>query len=129
MQLRLSKARILEVVRYYQAGVVNTVFGITAYLVLVWFGLNMFVAQLAAHVMGVSFNYFMYRNHVFRETAPAKLRFIASYVGNYLLSLATLALLSRFIASPYVAGLATVLLVSVVNYFALKHLVFHEKAS
>jgi putative flippase GtrA len=121
---RPSRARLLELWRYYQAGVLNTAFGLAAYSLLVWLGLNMFVAQLVSHLMGTAFNYFTYSRHVFRDAAPAKGRFILSYGANYLTGLATLAVVARFIASPYLAGFVAAVIVSVINYFALKHLVF-----
>lgn len=127
--MRLSRERALELWRYYQAGIINTGFGLIAYTILVWLGLNMYLAQLIAHLMGMAFNYLTYSRHVFREAGPAKLRFVVSYAGNYLVGLAMLAGVSRFIASPYIAGIVSAALVSVVNYFALKHLVFRARAA
>lgn len=124
---RLSRERLVELWRYYQAGVINTLFGLGAYSLLVWLGLNMFVAQLVAHVAGVAFNYLTYSRHVFRDAGPAKLRFALSYVGNYLIGLATLAVVALMIKSPYLAGLVTAVLVSILNYFVLKHLIFTRK--
>jgi putative flippase GtrA len=79
--------------------------------------------------MGMTFNYFTYSRHVFRDAAPAKLRFMLSYGVNYLIGLAALAVVSRFVASPYLAGLGAAVIVSVINYFALKHLVFKTNAA
>jgi putative flippase GtrA len=121
--------RMWELVRFYQAAVLNTAFGISAYALLVWLGLNRYEAQLASHLMGTTFNYVTYSRHVFRNAAPAKLRFIASYAVNYGISLATLAVVTQFFASPYVAGILTVLAVSLLNYFVLKHLVFRIRAA
>lgn len=123
----VSRARLLELWRYYQMGVLNTAFGLGMYALLVWLGMNMFVAQLVAHVLGVAFNYLTYSRHVFRDAGPAKLRFVLSYAVNYLIGLATLALLSRVIASPYIAGFVSAVLVSFINYFALKLLVFRSR--
>lgn len=107
----------------------NTAFGLAAYSLFVWLGMNMFVAQLVSHLMGMTFNYFTYSRHVFRDAGPAKLRFVLSYGVNYLVGLAVLAVVSRFIASPYLAGFAAAVIVSVINYFALKHLVFKAQAA
>jgi putative flippase GtrA len=125
----ISRARLVELWRYYQAGILNTAFGLAAYSLLVWAGMNMFAAQFVSHLMGMTFNYFTYSRHVFRDAAPAKLRFVLSYGVNYLVGLATLAVVSRFIASPYLAGFVAAMLVSVINYFALKHLVFKADAA
>jgi putative flippase GtrA len=121
---RISRAGLIELCRYYLAGVVNTAFGFGAYALLVWLGMNMFVAQLVAHCMGVAFNYLSYSRHVFQHAPAAKLRFVLSYAGNYLMGLAALAGVSQLVASPYLAGFLAVVIVSVVNYFVLKLFVF-----
>lgn len=121
--------RLRELVRFYQAAVLNTVFGIGAYLVLVALGVNMYAAQAMAHVMGMAFNYLTYSRHVFRDSKPAKTRFIASYGLHYLLGLAALAGISQFIDNPYIAGIGAALAVSVVNYFVLRNLVFKAPAT
>lgn len=125
--MHLSRDRLLELWRYYQAGIANTAFGLGMYATFVWFGLNMYLAQLVAHTLGVAFNYLTYSRHVFRDAPPAKLRFILSYVGNYLVGLATLAAIAQVVQSPYVDGILAAGIVSVINYFALKHLVFLGK--
>lgn len=120
-------SRLLEIFRYYQVGIINTLFGLGAYAILVHLGFGIYAAQLISHLLGMAFNYFTYSRHVFRDAGPAKLRFVLSYGVNYLVSLGTLALVIRVIASPYLAGLVTTVLVSVVNYFALKLLVFRKR--
>jgi putative flippase GtrA len=121
--------RVIEVFRYYQAGIVNTLFGLGAYAALVWAGLGIYAAQLIAHLAGMAFNYMTYSRHVFRDAGPAKGRFVLSYAVNYLLSLASLAIIARFIANPYAAGFLSAFLVSIVNYFALKFVVFRARPS
>jgi putative flippase GtrA len=125
----LSRNRLLELFRYYQAGIANTVFGLSIYALLVWLGLNMYAAQLAAHVLGMGFNYLSYSRHVFRDAGAGKVRFVAAYGGNYLVGLGTLAAVARFVPSPYLAGILTAGIVSIINYFALKRFVFLEKLS
>jgi putative flippase GtrA len=117
-----------ELVRYYQAGIVNSLFGYGLYAFFVAIGFNMYVAQVVAHVIGVAFNYLTYSRHAFRGSRANKARFILSYVANYFLGLVTLAGASIFIRSPYVAGFVALVVVSVVNYFVLKHLVFTAPA-
>lgn len=110
--------------RYYQVGLVNTGFGFGCYAGLVALGLNIFAAQLVAYALGAVFNYGTYRRYVFVGAAPAATRFALSYLANYLLSAVMLAGMMRLTASPYVGGLATVIIVSILNYVALKRLVF-----
>lgn len=124
MLAKLRSKRVIELVRYYQAGIVNTLFGIGAYSALVWAGLGIFPAQLISHFAGMGFNYLTYSRHVFREAGPAKARFVLSYIVNYLVSLGVLAGVSHFIVNPYASGILAAFLVSVVNFFALKFVVF-----
>jgi putative flippase GtrA len=116
--------RIKELFRFYQAALLNTIFGIGMYMLLVALGMNMFAAQALSHVLGMAFNYFTYSRHVFRGSAPAKMRFIMSYAVHYVMGLAALAAISRVVTNPYLAGLAAAILVSFINYFILRHLVF-----
>ena len=114
--------------RYYQAGIVNTAFGYGLYALLVAFGLNMYVAQIVAHLLGMAFNYFTYSRHAFDDSEVSKSRFILSYAVNYLLGLGALWAVSQAVASPYVAGFIAVAIVSLINYFILKHWVFTPRA-
>ena len=123
---RLSSARRLW--RYYQAGIVNTAFGYGLFALFVALGLNMYVAQIASHLLGMAFNYFTYSRHAFHDSDVSKSRFIASYAVNYLLGLGALWAVSQAVASPYLAGLIAVVIVSLINYFILKHWVFTARA-
>jgi len=123
---RLSSARRLW--RYYQAGIVNTAFGYGLFALFVALGLNMYVAQIASHLLGMAFNYFTYSRHAFHDSDVSKSRFIASYAVNYLLGLCALWAVSQAVASPYLAGFIAVAIVSLINYFILKHWVFTARA-
>jgi putative flippase GtrA len=115
--------------RYYQVGIVNMAFGYGLFALFVKVGLNIYVAQAAAHVLGVIFNYFTYSRHAFSDMTGSRSRFVLSYAFNYLLSLATLAAVEQLIESPYLAGLVTVVFVSLLNYFVLKRFVFTPRTS
>ncbi len=127
MELAGSIGSLTRLWRYYQAGIVNTLFGYGVYALLIRAGLWMYAAQLIAHVLGAAFNYFTFSRHVFHDSRASKPRFVASYGLNYLLSLASLAAAAQLIASPYVAGLVAITFVSLVNYLILKHFVFTVK--
>lgn len=109
--------------RYYQAGIVNTLFGYALYALFVALGMNIYVAQIASHVAGAAFNYFTYSRHAFRGQQGSKVRFTLSYVANYFLGLAALAIAAP-LAGPYAAGIVSIVFVSLVNYLILKRLVF-----
>ena len=116
-----------QLLRYYQAGVVNTLFGYGCYAALLWLGLDMFIAQLISHTAGTLFNYFTFSRYAFAGEAGSPRRFVASYAVNYLLSLAVLWALSQAVSSPYIAGLLSIGVVSVINYVLLKRFVFRSE--
>jgi len=115
--------------RYYQVGVVNTLFGYGMFALLVAIGLNIYVAQIVAHVLGVTFNYFSYSRQVFQDAAASKLRFFLSYTFNYFVGLASLAAAVRVFESPYIAGAVAVLFTSLVNFVVLRNLVFTRQVA
>lgn len=114
--------------RYYQAGIINTLFGYGLYAGMVAVGLNIYAAQAIGHVLGVAFNWFTYSRHAFRGSEGSAGRFVLSYAVNYLLSVATLRMITMGVDNPYAAGLLTVAIVSVINYFILAKFVFKSGA-
>ena len=129
MLVNVRSPRFVQFGRYYAVGAVNTIMGFSLYALFVALGANIFVAQLSAHVIGATFNYLTYSKAVFHPSAPARLRFALSYMFNYLLSALALALISRIVASHYLAGLLTILGVSLLNYAILKFLVFAPRST
>jgi putative flippase GtrA len=121
--------RLVEVWRYYQAGAINIAFGYSLYALLVWLGINIYAAQILSHILGMGFNYFTYSRHAFRNSNPAKLRFVLAYGVNYVMSAAMLFVVIGWLPSAYAAGFLVTLFVSLINYFALKHLVFKQGVS
>lgn len=101
-------------------------FGYGLYSLLIYFGLNLYVAQILAHSIGAGFNFIMFRKFVFHSHTPNVQRFIGSYALSYLVGLAFLAGFHRIVSSPYTAGFLAVISVSIVNYFVLKTFVFRR---
>jgi len=120
----LNRDSLMELFRFYQAAVVNTLFGFGLYALLITLGLNLYLAQAISFVAGVAFNYVVYSRHVFRTGRSAKLRFAAAYGSNYAMNLALLWLFNQFFHNAYLVGFAASIIASLINYFALKHLVF-----
>lgn len=116
-----------QVVRYYQAGIVNTAVGYGLFAAFLALGMNPYIAQVFGHIIGVVFNYFTYSRHAFRYNGASKAKFLVTYIFNYFLGLATLFLALQYIASPYIAGIIAILFVSIMNYFILKNVVFIER--
>jgi putative flippase GtrA len=129
VKLRVSLARVGELVRFYQAAAINAVFGFGTYALFVALGMNMYVAQVVAHVLGATFNYFTYSRYAFRSSESQKMRYVVVYAINYVISLGLLALTAVFIKSPYGAALISLVLTSVINYVVLRRFVFFKSAA
>lgn len=110
--------------RYYQVGLVNTLVGYGLFALLVAIGLNIFIAQTIAHIIGATFNYVTYSRHVFSDASASKLRFVLSYAFGYFVGIACLAAASTVLSSSYAAGFAALAASSLINFFVLRHLVF-----
>ncbi len=120
--------RLERLIRYYGVGVINTVFGFGLYSLLVFLGLNLFVAQLVSVICGTAFNYFTYSRHVFTGERRSPVAFVGAYAFNYMLGLGLLALVHSVVKNPYAAGFLVLLIGTAINYFILKRFVFrpHE---
>jgi len=121
------RVRAAELSRYYKIGIVNTVFGYGLYSLIVFVGVNLFLAQIVSHVTGAIFNYYTFSRHVFHGTKANVFSYAGSYGVNYLLGLAALAIAHSFVKSPYLSGFMALVAVSVVNYFMLKIFVFRTR--
>jgi putative flippase GtrA len=119
-----SIAEWKRILRYYQAGLVNAAFGYGLFAALIAGGLNMYLAQIIAHLIGMAFNYVTYSRYAFRGHTPSLPRFLGAYTGQYALSVTVLAACAALGATPYLAGFGSLVIVSVLNYFVLKKLVY-----
>jgi putative flippase GtrA len=123
----LTIERLRELWAYYKVAVINTIFGLSLYYLLIFIGLNLFIAQFIGTCIGVLFNYYTFSRHVFKETKPSRVRYIMAYAFNYALSVPSLFVWHKIVGSAYVAGLCSTIFVSLINFFVLKFLVFHGR--
>lgn len=121
---RVRLARFSQVWAYAQVGVVNAAFGYGVFALLILLGINLFAAQIISHLLGMAFNYVMFRRHVFKDSRAAVGRYIIAYAVNYGIGLVILMGLNQVVPSDYLAGFLTIALVAVINFVVLKFLVF-----
>jgi putative flippase GtrA len=91
---------------------------------LVFVGLNLFLAQIVAHICGTAFNYFTYSRHVFSGHRRSPVAFVAAYAFNYVMGLGLLFLAHLVVRNPYGAGFLALLVGTAINYFVLRRFVF-----
>jgi putative flippase GtrA len=116
--------QLVELWRYGHVGLLNTAFGYGLYALLVYLGLNLYVAQIVGQIIGAGFNYLTYRGLVFRGSRSSLRAYVGAYAFNYLMGLTFLALAHHFIPSPYLAGFVAVVAVAGINYLVLRRFVF-----
>lgn len=127
--MRTGLRRLDQFWAYVRVGALNAAFGYGVYALLLFVGVNLFAAQIIAHLLGMTFNYFMFRRHVFRGARAAVVPYVAAYAANYALGLATLAGLTRVLESDYLAGFLSIVFVALVNFVVLKFLVFLPRSA
>lgn len=123
----ITPAQIRHLWSYYKVGVANTIFGLSLYSLLVFIGLNLFLAQFIGQCIGMVFNYQMFRRFVFREGRPSIPRYIAAYGFNYIVGATLLFFIHKIVSSAYLAGICTAAAASIINYVILRFLVFTRK--
>jgi putative flippase GtrA len=123
-----NRALIATLWRFYSVSVLNTIFGYSTYALLIALGLNLYVAQILSQLIGMTFNFFSYGRHVFRDHDASLPRYIGAYVGNYLMNLALLAGFHHVTRSAYLAGAMAVMVASLINLLVLKRLVYRPRA-
>jgi putative flippase GtrA len=116
-------------VRYYFVGGINTVFGFGLYSLLLWLGLNLFLAQLISYPIAMAFNYFTYSLGVFPGEQRRPVAFVGAYIYNYVQALVLLAIVHHFVANPYGAGFIGLVIGTAINYFILRRFVFKPPES
>ncbi len=116
----------MEVLRFLMAGLVNSMVGYLAYGAFIFFGMNLFVAQAAGHVVGTTFNYFSHSYFVFKMR-PRLVPYLCSSAVNYVLGAAFLSLAAAAVESAYLAGFIALVCTAVCSYLSLKVIAFRRK--
>jgi putative flippase GtrA len=76
-----------QFVRFLLVGILNTLFGLAIYAVLIWLGLPIWGALLGGNVAGIAFNFFTTGHLIFSDIALSRLpRFIGAYLTCYLVN-------------------------------------------
>ena len=119
----IKRSRFL---RYLATGVINTCFGYAVYALLIWVGINYFIAAPASFLLGTLFNYFSNRYLVFFYRGPISslLRFCIVYGFLLVVNLALIAALVVVGISELVAGALAVPPHAFLGYVLLKRFVF-----
>jgi len=127
--LKLIRAKKI---RFLVAGVLNTLFGYSAYAVLLFIGVSYTVALLLATIFGMVFNYFNFGKFVFygHRNWLVFYKFAAVYAAVYAMNAAGLWALIKFLSlGPYVGQLIIVPPSVLLSWFLMNHWVFKRSSA
>lgn len=113
-------------VKFVLVGVVNTVFGYSAYAFFVWLGCGDFTAPLFSTICGVLFNFKTIGKLVFGNSSNRLLfRFFAVYLFTYALTVLLLKLFaSAGLQNRYISGALILAPMALISFFLNKNFVF-----
>ena len=112
-------------VRFLFVGAVNTAFGYSTYVILLYIGLHYSAASLLATILGGIFNFFTTGRLVFANMDHRRfVRFCLVYAVSYVINVACLAIFDALGANMYLAGLPLILPMALLTYYLNKRFVF-----
>jgi putative flippase GtrA len=119
---------IKESFRFLVTGLINTFFGLSVIYLLLFAGINDYIANASGYLFGVIISFFLNKYYVFKsganildEVSRFILVFLISYLVNILILYASLDYLDK-----YFAQLLSICGYSITNYFLNKFFVFKK---
>lgn len=115
----------MQLIRFLVVGGINTLFGYSVFIVLVWIGLHYPLAIALATIAGVSFNFQSIGRLVFGGAPRSRFwRFVGVYCLIYLLNVGGVRLLLAVGANVYVANAIILLPLSLIAFLLNRRYVF-----
>lgn len=112
-------------VRYLLVGGLNTLFGLLAYSVFIYFDSPTWVALLGGNVAGVAFNFFTIGGIVFSDLSPYRMPlFVLCYCVIYFINLELIGWLVAFVHGRIVAQAILALPMAALSYLILSNFVY-----
>lgn len=117
-----------EFIRFIIIGVINTLFGVGVYCLMIFLGLPYFIATLASNVLGVLFNFKTTGKFVFEnEDRRLIFRFVLCYLFVYLINNGVIKAILFTGLNEYWAGILATPVVALCSFFMLKHFVYKRR--
>lgn len=114
-----------QFVRFVLIGIVNTIFGYSLFVFLLYIGLHYTLAVLIGTIIGVLFNFKTTGNFVFNSKENKLLiKFICVYGIIYLLNISSLYIFELFQINLYIAGAILIIPMALISYVLNKKIVF-----
>ena len=129
-QLNLKEISKYKKIRFIFSGILNTLFGYSAYAVLLFFGFPYLVALLLATILGMIFNYFSFRKFVFSSRSDwlVFLNFFIVYITLYIFNVFGLWILTEdFFLNPYIGQIVCIPTSVLLSWLSMNYWVFKKE--
>jgi putative flippase GtrA len=118
----LQQSRTL---RFLLAGGINTLFGFTAYSILIVSGVVVWIAVFLGMLAGTAFNFLTTGGYVFRDMSLHRLPlFLFFYFAVFAINLVLIECLSSFITNKILLQALISPLLAIISYFLMSRCVF-----
>ncbi len=112
-------------IRFLFVGGLNTLFSVTVYSILVYIGLQYYIAVFVSNILGILFNFKTTGTLVFKNKSNKLIfKFFAVYLFTYFISVGSIKLLLSLGFDPYTPVVIIAIPMAVVSYFLMKKFVF-----
>jgi len=109
-------------------GALNTLFSLSIYWILVFFGVHYSLAVFISNMLGILFNYKTTGKLVFESDSNKLIfKFIAVYLFTYCLSVGGIKLLLIIGVDKYLAAVIIAAPMAVISFFLMKRFVFKNE--
>lgn len=114
--------------RFFVAGVINTLFGFVVYSICIIFGISVWLALLVGIFCGAVFNFFTTGGYVFREFSFTRFpRFVIFYLFIYGINLKLFELISIWLSNKILSQAIITLPLALFSYVLVAKFVFPKK--
>lgn len=112
-------------VKFLLVGLLNTAFGSTIYVVLIYARLPIWAALLGGNLAGIVFNFFTTGHLVFSDAVLARLpRFVGAYLACYIINYISIRILVFLYLSAILSQLLLALPMAALSFYLMSRHVF-----
>ena len=115
-------------IKFILVGILNTLFGYSAFALLIYLKLHYVFAVLFATILGILFNFKTTGRFVFKNKDNRVIfRFIGVYAATYLLNIGALSIFDMVKFNMYIAGLLLLIPMALISFIFQSKYVFYKE--
>lgn len=116
-----------QVINFILVGILNTIFGYSAYVLFIFIGFNYILAVLFATVLGVLFNFKTISKYVFKSNDKKLIfKFIVVYSVVFIVNILLIKFFKLINLDEYLAGFISILPVAILSFLLNKFFVYKK---